>query len=104
MGIAPGFGDDLWFTTIYSAPVDKICRITTRGAITCFDLPWICDGGALSGCFPYSIVAAPDGNLWFGQLHGALARSTPAGEMVQRWDLTAGLGANQVIIGRDGGL
>ena len=104
MGIAPGFGHELWLTTIYSVPVDKICRITTTGQITCFDLPWICDGGALLGCYPYSIVAAPDGYLWFGQLFGALGRSTIAGEMVQRWDLSAALGASQVMVGADRGL
>ncbi len=68
LGITAGPDGALWFAENGSAVpnqpviVGKIGRITTAGAFTEFPLPAL--SGPLAG--PISIVAGPDGALWFG--------------------------------------
>jgi virginiamycin B lyase len=81
--ITPGPDGALWFTEPASS---RIGRITTSGVITEFTVPGICTAGY--GCptipKPQSIVAGPDGALWFTeQIFSRSLSRTSAGKIVR---------------------
>ena len=94
--ITAGPDGALWFTFPNSVtPYDtgKIGRITTTGATTFFQIPWVSDAE--------SITAGPDGNLWFADhVAAAIGRLTTTGVFTKfpipgpqgtyPWQITAG--------------
>ncbi len=75
MGITSGPDGALWFTEY---PAAQICRVTTVGAVTCYDTPptyWI---------GPWLMTSGPDGNLWFVEFPvNRIGRITPAGAFAE---------------------
>jgi len=70
--ISKGPDGNLWFTQSYSTSKGQVGRMTTRGAITEFNIALPC----------IDITRGPDGNLWYtkGLLdQGSIGRITPAG-------------------------
>ncbi len=82
-------GKNLWFTERY---VKKIGRLNTSTR-------FIDEFAGLAGS-PTSIVAGPDGNLWFTTDKG-VGRITPAGVITE---YPLGAGAGTIVVGPDGEL
>lgn len=87
-------GKELWVTTDY----DGICRVTTKGAVTCYTLP-----GGQNDAQPTGLALGPDGNVWFiewngvcsagGGSYNSIGKITPEG-VVTTYDV--GLHGNSV--------
>jgi streptogramin lyase len=101
-GIAAGPDGNLWFTELLGS---KIGKITTSGKITEFELPAGCvpPHSQIPSCFPRSIAAGPDGNLWFTENGDKIGRITTAG-VVTEFTLPFSFDANGIAAGPDGNL
>lgn len=75
LGIAPGPGGALWFTSIRGS---SIGRITTSGQVTTFAYPQGPAGGSAE-----SIAAGADGALWFTLDANRIGRMTPGGAFTE---------------------
>ena len=100
--ITAGPDGALWFTAPNPlspfSGVDKICRITTSGAITQFSVP----GMGFSG--PRSITAGPDGALWFTESSaGKIGRVTVNGGFTE-FPLGDLSNPHSIVTGPDGAL
>ena len=69
---------------------------TGRGTITEFPIP--------SGGLPNSIVAGPDGNLWFAALGGTIGRITPEGTITEFPTPTPYSNPRGLTVGLDGNI
>jgi streptogramin lyase len=83
VGIAAGADGNIWYSDAYN---NTIWRVTVAGGITGYPIPTQIDQGPFfpptSG--PGSIVAGPDGNLWFPETAGnKIARVTTAGVITE---------------------
>jgi virginiamycin B lyase len=87
-------GNDLWISTDY----DGVCKISTKGALTCYTLP-----GGQNDAQPTGLALGPDGNVWFiewngvcsigGGSYSSIGKITPDG-VVTTYDV--GLHGNSV--------
>ncbi|HYG96363.1 MAG TPA: hypothetical protein VD741_04570 [Solirubrobacterales bacterium] len=94
--LVPGPGGDVWFADDGSALGGAaIGRISSDGTITRYT-------AGLGGARPWTIMAGPDGNLWFtaGRNNPAIGFATPEGEITtfslpgSVWDAVAGPDGN----------
>ena len=93
-GVATGRDGALWVAD----RDDKIHRVTTRGQITTYPLP-------TPDSFPTSIVAGPDGALWFTESHGdRIGRITTSGQITEYAIPTPDAWAADITVGPDGAL
>jgi streptogramin lyase len=84
--IVAGPDGDVWFT---DPALGRIGRVTTKGAITEFDLD----------VSPRGLTLGPDGNLWFSSFAG-IGRISPTGE-IREFPSRAGAGS-QIATGPEG--
>jgi virginiamycin B lyase len=71
--ITAGTDGALWFTTAQRDFAAGLGRVTPDGHVSHYHVHHTCE------TTPWNITAAPDGGIWFGELHGpvALARFNP---------------------------
>jgi virginiamycin B lyase len=96
--ITVGSDGALWFVDANPLGLDGIGRITTAGSLTFSSLP--------SGSIPSTIVAGPDGNLWFGESRGpGIGRITTSGKVTEfSVPLGSAGGVTALTVGPDGAL
>ncbi|HTZ88455.1 MAG TPA: hypothetical protein VMB05_17455 [Solirubrobacteraceae bacterium] len=104
--IVTGPDGDLWFTDSANG---QIQQMTPQGvAINNFGpLPANSCDSTLTPCpYPDSIVAGPDGNLWFDEARGnAIGRITPTGGITEYASgLTRGAGVKDLTVGPEGNI
>lgn len=77
LDIAPGRGGTMWFTN-FSRSEPGIGRIASDGTFREFS------SGLPQDARPYSIIAGPDGNMWFSDSRGvAIGKITPQGTITE---------------------
>jgi uncharacterized protein (TIGR03437 family) len=95
--ITAGPDGALWFTENIA---NRIGRLTTAGALTEYQLPYLLDGAPINW-EPEGIAVGPDGALWFTQTVGnQIGRITTAG-VITEYDAFNGEG---ITMGPDGAL
>jgi streptogramin lyase len=103
--IVAGPDGNLWFTdpdVRSEPPLPAIGRITPSGTITEFSAGL--SSGSRLHASPDSIVAGPDGNVWFTEwVRPAIGRITPSGTITE---FSAGLNGSpeSIVVGPDGNL
>jgi virginiamycin B lyase len=106
LGIATGPDGDLWFTEFAAF---RVGQVTTSGVFTEYLLPGISfNGTSYTGPVldePFSIVAGPDGALWFTE-YGTdkIGRITTAGAFTEFPLPTAKAYPSSIVVGTDGAL
>jgi streptogramin lyase len=105
-GLAAGPEGNVWFTD-GGVGVAAIGRVTPCGPAHCTPKPEEFTSGLPPGSDPESIVAGPDGNLWFTDVTArAIGRvvpcAAPCTPTIEEFSLGAGTGPNAIATGPDG--
>ncbi|HVV48746.1 MAG TPA: hypothetical protein VHO06_03725, partial [Polyangia bacterium] len=95
--ITRGPDGNIWLTEADIDPTTAyIAKITPAGALTEYELPAV-----LGGRGPRTLITGPDGDLWWADTQGYVAKDTTDGETTQ---FATGMAAGFITVGPDGNL